>query len=50
MKIREWGNGTAQRGSALLLAIVATIVDILFTTDRQWGAPLADGGSGGTAS
>ena len=29
---------------------VATIVDILFTTDRQWGAPLSDGGSGGPKS
>ena len=31
----------------LCKAHVATIVDILFTTDRQWGAPLSDGGSGG---
>ena len=29
---------------------VATLVDILFTTDRQWGAPLSDGGSGGKES
>lgn len=26
---------------------VATLVDVLFTADRQWGAPLSDGGSGG---
>lgn len=25
---------------------VATVVDIVFTTDRQWGAPLSDGGAG----
>ncbi len=25
---------------------VATVVDLLFTTDRQWGAPLSDGGAG----
>jgi predicted Co/Zn/Cd cation transporter (cation efflux family) len=29
---------------------VAIIVDIMFTADRQWGAPLADGGSGGQTS
>jgi predicted Co/Zn/Cd cation transporter (cation efflux family) len=29
---------------ALREAHVATFVDILFTTDRQWGAPLSDGG------
>ncbi len=26
---------------------MATIVDVLFTADRQWGAPLSDGGAGG---
>lgn len=28
---------------------VATIFDVQFTTDRQWGAPLPDGGFGGTS-
>ena len=32
---------------ALREAHVATIVDMLFTTDRRWGAPLSDGGFGG---
>ena len=36
-----------QTYEALCKAHVATIVDILFTADRQWGAPLSDGGSGG---
>ena len=35
---------------ALCQAHVATIVDILFTADRRWGAPLSDGGAGGGAS
>ena len=35
---------------ALREAHVATIVDVLFTADRQWGAPLSDGGSGGPTS
>ena len=34
---------------ALRESHVATIVDVLFTTDRQWGAPLSDGGLGGQA-
>ena len=37
----------AQTFEALSSAHVATIIDILFTADRQWGAPLSDGGSGG---
>jgi cation diffusion facilitator family transporter len=32
---------------SLCEAHVATILDTLFTTDRQWGAPLSDGGQGG---
>jgi len=36
-----------QTQEALCQAQVATIVDILFTADRQWGAPLNDGGAGG---
>ena len=40
----------AQTYQALSETNVATIVDILFTTDRQWGAPLSDGGSGGQMS
>jgi predicted Co/Zn/Cd cation transporter (cation efflux family) len=28
----------------------ATIVDVLFTTDRQWGAPMSDGGPSGQVS
>ncbi len=35
-----------QTHRALCETNVATIVDILFTTDRKWGAPLTDGGSG----
>ena len=36
-----------QTQAALSEAHVATIVDILFTSDRRWGAPLTDGGVGG---
>ena len=36
--------------AALVTAHVATILDMLFTTDRQWGAPLSDGGAGGSIS
>jgi predicted Co/Zn/Cd cation transporter (cation efflux family) len=36
-----------QAQEALSKAHVATIADILFTADRQWGAPLSDGGAGG---
>ncbi len=32
---------------ALCEAHVATIVDILFTADRRWGAPISEGGIGG---
>ena len=32
---------------ALAQAHMATIVDILFTTEHQWGAPLSEGGAGG---
>ena len=35
---------------ALRGAHVATIVDVLFTADRQWGAPSSDGGMGGPTS
>ena len=35
---------------ALSQAHVATIVDLIFTADRRWGAPLADGGVGGPIS
>lgn len=34
---------------ALREAHVATVVDMLFTADRRWGAPLSDGGFGGPA-
>ena len=37
----------AKTHDALVAAHVATILDMLFTTDRQWGAPLSDGGAGG---
>ncbi|MEM8681485.1 MAG: cation transporter [Planctomycetota bacterium] len=37
----------AQMYAALRASHEATIVDVLFTTDRQWGAPLSDGGFGG---
>jgi cation diffusion facilitator family transporter len=37
----------ARTNEALGKAHVATFVDILFTADRQWGAPLSDGGAGG---
>ena len=33
--------------NALSRVYAGTIVDILFTSDRQWGAPLSDGGAGG---
>ena len=36
-----------QTHQALCKAHVATIVDMLFTADRQWGAPLSEGGFGG---
>jgi predicted Co/Zn/Cd cation transporter (cation efflux family) len=39
-----------QTQQALCEAHVATFVDILFTADRQWGAPLSDGGAGGPTS
>ena len=29
---------------------VVTAVDILFTADRRWGAPMSDGGFGGPAT
>ena len=32
---------------ALNEAHMATLVDVLFTSDRRWGAPLSDGGAGG---
>ena len=38
----------AKTHAALVTAHVATILDMLFTTDRQWGAPLSDGGAGGS--
>ena len=37
----------AKTHDALVAAHVATILDMLFTTDRKWGAPLSDGGAGG---
>jgi predicted Co/Zn/Cd cation transporter (cation efflux family) len=37
----------AQTYEALSEAHAATIVDILFTADRQWAAPISDGGAGG---
>ena len=40
----------ARMYEALREAHVATIADVLFTTDRQWGAPLSDGGFGGEPS
>jgi predicted Co/Zn/Cd cation transporter (cation efflux family) len=39
-----------QTYQALCETNVVTIVDVMFTTDRQWGAPLSDGGSGGPMS
>lgn len=39
-----------QTYQALCETHVATIVDILFTADRRWGAPLSDGGLGGLSS
>ena len=36
--------------NALCEAHVATIADVLFTADRQWGAPLSEGGSFGPTS
>ena len=38
----------AQTQEDLSKAHVATIVDVLFTSDRQWGAPMSDGGAGST--
>jgi cation diffusion facilitator family transporter len=37
-----------QTYEALSHAQGVTILDMLFTADRQWGAPLSDGGSGGS--
>lgn len=37
-----------QTCQSLCKAHVATILDMLFTADRQWGAPLSDGGFGGS--
>lgn len=37
----------AQILSELIEVHAATIVDILFTADRRWAAPLSDGGAGG---
>ena len=48
--LHEMDTIRARTYEALCEAHVATIVDILFTADRQWGAPLSDGGSGGTTS
>ena len=31
-------------------AHVATVVDMLFTTDRRWGAPISDDGFGGPSA
>ena len=39
----------SQMQQALERAHVATIVDVMFTTDRKWGAPLSDGGAGGSS-
>lgn len=36
----------AEMFHALSHSHAATILDVLFTADRQWGAPLSDGGSG----
>jgi len=32
------------------IGIAVAAVDILFTADRRWGAPLSDGGFGGPAT
>ncbi len=37
----------AKTHALLCEAHAATIVDVLFTSDRRWGAPLSDGGFGG---
>lgn len=39
-----------QTYQALRKAHVATVVDMLFTADRRWGAPLSDGGFGGPSA
>ena len=39
-----------QTTQALCVAHMVTLVDILFTGDRQWGAPLSAGGQGGTTT
>lgn len=49
-RLKQLDEIRTQTHQALSETNVATIVDILFTTDRQWGAPLADGGSGGPIS
>jgi len=45
--LSQFDKVRAQTFEELSSAHGATIVDILFTADRQWGAPLSDGGSGG---
>ncbi len=44
--LRSLDEVRAKTHAALVTAHVATILDMLFTTDRQWGAPLSDGGAG----
>ena len=44
--LRRLDEVRAKTHAALVTAHVATILDMLFTTDRQWGAPLSDGGAG----
>ena len=44
--LRRLDEVRAKTQAALENAHVATILDMLFTADRQWGAPLSDGGAG----
>jgi predicted Co/Zn/Cd cation transporter (cation efflux family) len=45
--LREFDTIRSRTHEALCEAHVATFVDVLFTTDRKWGAPWSDGGFGG---
>ncbi len=47
--LRSLDEVRAKTHAALITAHVATILDMLFTTDRKWGAPLSDGGAGSIA-
>jgi cation diffusion facilitator family transporter len=48
--LQQFDTIRLQTHKALCESHVATFVDILFTAERQWGAPWSDGGFGGPAN